>query len=142
MGKWIENWFSNFVPNDKPFKHQGIRYLTVENFYQAMKTLDVEERKLIASVTPSRAKYLGRKLKQEGRLRSDWYSINLSVMEAALRVKFAKGTSWHTKLMESGTEEIVEWNNWGDTFFGKTLEGKGENHLGKLLMRLRSEYQQ
>jgi predicted NAD-dependent protein-ADP-ribosyltransferase YbiA (DUF1768 family) len=43
--------------------------------------------------------------------------------------------------METGQDEIVEWNNWGDVWWGKDLEtGKGRNELGKLLMKIRSEY--
>jgi len=136
MRRWIKNWFSNFIPNDKPFIYKGIKYYTVENFYQAMKTLDPEERKAIAAATPSIAKKLGKKVK----LREDWESIKLSVMKYALKKKFAPGTSWHTKLMATGNEEIVELNNWNDVYWGRTLDGRGENHLGKLLMKLREEY--
>jgi ribA/ribD-fused uncharacterized protein len=114
MGIWIKNWFSNFLPNDKPFKYQGMLLYTVENFFQAMKTLDIEERKLIASATPSKAKKLGRKVK----LREYWESIKLEVMEYALRIKFAPRTSWYTKLMATGNEEIVELNNWNDVYWG------------------------
>ena len=136
MGRWIENWFSNFLPNDKPFIYQGMTFYTVENFFQAMKTLDIEERKLIAAATPSKAKRLGRKVK----LREDWETIKLQVMEHALRIKFAPGTSWYTKLMAIGNEEIVELNNWNDVYWGRTLDGRGENHLGNLLIKLREEY--
>ena len=136
MGRWIENWFSNFLPNDKPFIYQGMTFYTVENFFQAMKTLDIEERKLIAAATPSKAKRLGRKVK----LREDWEEKKLQVMEYALRIKFVPGTSWYTKLMATGNEEIVELNNWNDVYWGSTLDGRGENHLGKLLIKLREEY--
>jgi ribA/ribD-fused uncharacterized protein len=136
MGRWIENWFSNFLPNDKPFIYQGMTFYTVENFFQAMKTLDIEERKLIAAATPSKAKRLGRKVK----LREDWEEKKLQVMEYALRIKFAPGTSWYTKLMATGNEEIVELNNWNDVYWGRTLDGRGENHLGNLLIKLREEY--
>ena len=61
-------------------------------------------------------------------------------MEYALRIKFAPGTSWYTKLMATGNEEIVELNNWNDVYWGSTLDGRGENHLGKLLIKLREEY--
>lgn len=62
-------------------------------------------------------------------------------MEYALRRKFARGTTWHKKLMDTGTEEIVENNNWGDQFWGfDVVENKGENHLGKILMHIRQEF--
>ena len=33
---------------------------------------------------------------------------------------------------------LIEGNEWGDTFWG-TCDGIGENHLGKILMRIRNE---
>ena len=33
---------------------------------------------------------------------------------------------------------LIEGNDWGDTFWGMT-DGEGENHLGKILMRVRAE---
>ena len=67
-------------------------------------------------------------------------ALNLKIKEGneALRIKFAPGTIWYARLeMEEG--EIVEWNNWGDKIWGKTLNGEGENHLGKILMKIRDE---
>lgn len=106
-----------------------------------MKTLDTAERKQIAAVSASQSKKLGRKVK----LRSDWEQIKNDVMEQALRHKFAPGTTWHEKLMATGNEEIVEWNNWGDLVWGATERLpddrlNGENRLGKLLMKPRQEF--
>jgi ribA/ribD-fused uncharacterized protein len=134
---YIKNWFSNMHPLDKPFKYQEMWFDTVEHFYQAMKAekSDIETRRWIAGQTNGyAAKKAGRRVK----IRTDWEDIKLAVMEYALRIKFAAGTSWHKRLMET-EGEIVEWNNWGDRYWGKTLDGVGENHLGKLLMKLRDE---
>jgi predicted NAD-dependent protein-ADP-ribosyltransferase YbiA (DUF1768 family) len=36
--------------------------------------------------------------------------------------------------------EITEWNNWSDTFWGKSLRTEeGENHLGKIIMKQREK---
>jgi ribA/ribD-fused uncharacterized protein len=135
---YIKNWFSNFLPFDEPFVYQGISYRTPENFYQAMKVeYDLETRRAIAMSTPSDAKKLGRKVN----LRSDWEEIKTQVMEYVIREKFKPGTTWYGRLMSTLDEEIVEWNNWGDRVWGKTLDGKGENRLGFILMSLREEYQ-
>jgi len=55
---YIRNWFSNMLEFDRPLRHQGIEYRTVENFYQAMKTDedDLETRRRIAAATPYEAK--------------------------------------------------------------------------------------
>jgi ribA/ribD-fused uncharacterized protein len=136
---WINNWLSNFKPLDEPFDYYGIKFHTVENFFQAMKSDkdDIETRQWIASLSPSEAKKAGRKIK----LRADWEQIKLGVMEYGLRKKFAPGTTWHKRLMETGNEEIIEWNNWGDRYWGRDIKtGFGDNHLGLLLMKLREEY--
>lgn len=136
---FIKNWFSNMLPLDEPLIYQGIKYHTVENFYQAMKLPKdaIDKRRYIASLDPYGAKREGRKLQ----IRSDWEEIKLEVMEYALRFKFAPGTSWHSKLMATGKDDIIENNNWGDEFWGISVKtGKGRNHMGKILMKLREEF--
>lgn len=136
---FIKNWFSNMLSFDKPLLYQRIEYYTVENFYQAMKLPkgNVDKRDYIASLDPYGAKREGRKLQ----IRPDWDEIKLDVMEYVLRFKFAPGTSWHSQLMATGEAEIVELNNWNDEYWGVCVRtGRGQNHLGKLLMKLREEF--
>lgn len=139
-GRWVFNWFSNMLPMDIPYIYQGIKYKTVENFYQAMKLPKnrIDLRKEIAEMSPQKAKKeIRNKLKYLWR--EDWNKKeSLRVMEHILRIKFDKNTSWGKKLNET-KEDIIEWNNWGDVFWGKTLDGEGENNLGKLLMKIRDE---
>ena len=40
--------------------------------------------------------------------------------------------------MQTEDAELVEDNWWGDKFWG-VCNGEGENHLGKLLMKIRDE---
>ena len=42
------------------------------------------------------------------------------------------------RLVETGTEELVEGNDWGDTYWG-VCKGTGKNMLGKILMEVREE---
>jgi ribA/ribD-fused uncharacterized protein len=140
MSNWHKNWFSNMLPFETPLVVDGISYRTVEHYYQAMKLDDLTQRKEIAAMGPFEAK----KVLNSGKykIRSDWNDDKkLEVMEYALRWKFAPGTSWYEKLMDTDGD-IIEWNNWGDVWWGKDLEtGKGRNELGKLLMNLRAMYQ-
>lgn len=146
MNKWIRNWFSNFEPLDEPYVYQGITFRYPETFYQAMKTHkhDIKTRQHIASLTPSKAKKFWRiKGNKQKYQRKDWHNISLEVMEHIVRVKFAKGTTWHNRLLkEEG--EIVEWNNWHDNFYGKCvcdscMNKEKYNHLGRILMMIRDE---
>lgn len=63
--------------------------------------------------------------------------MKVSVMEELLRQKFAD-PRLAQKLMETYPLMIEEGNYWGDRFWG-VYKGKGKNHLGRLLMQIRSE---
>jgi predicted NAD-dependent protein-ADP-ribosyltransferase YbiA (DUF1768 family) len=58
-------------------------------------------------------------------------------MEDLLRQKF-QNPYLKNKLLATGNAEIEETNSWGDVFWG-ICKGVGENHLGKILMKIRSE---
>jgi ribA/ribD-fused uncharacterized protein len=119
-----------FLSNFHPSPVFG--YPTVENAYQAAKTREKTLRVPFRSCSPGEAKRLGRKLP----LREDWESIKLEVMETLLREKFTRHPELAAALKATGDSELVEGNWWGDTFWG-VCRGKGENHLGRLLMQLR-----
>src|SRR5574343_879512 len=96
-----------------------------------MKWINISEVFRFKHIDGYEAKKLGRQVK----LRSDWYEIKLSIMEEILREKF-QGELLQKLLTIKG--EIVERNNWGDTYWG-VCNGKGQNQLGKLLMKIRDE---
>lgn len=139
--RWHTNWFSNMLPLDKPFLYDGIAFATVENFYQAMK-LDKGNRNGRAAIAKMEPHATKKAIRDKARFpwRTDWHDqLALQVMEFGLRRKFAPGTSWHAKLIAL-RDPIVEFNNWGDTFWGVDLKsGEGKNCLGQLLMKIRSE---
>ena len=63
--------------------------------------------------------------------------FKLGITEDVIRQKF-NNPELKEKLIATGDAELIEGNPWGDTFWG-VCEGKGENHLGKILMKIRSE---
>ena len=80
-GHWA--FLSNFYWNEIEF--EGITYATNEHFFQAMKTLDIDERRAIANcLTPGRAKRMGRRVA----LRPDWEDVKEAVMFEAPAVFF------------------------------------------------------
>ena len=114
----------------------GIQYMNSEAAYQAQKTLDPSVRAAFSGYNPGRAKGMGRQLA----VRPDWYEIRLSVMEEVVRAKFTQNPDLAKKLVDTGTMPLEEGNYWGDTFWGVDLNtGKGENNLGKILMKIRDE---
>ena len=120
----------------QPLHYQGMRFTTVENFYQAMKTKDIEERRKIALMNPYEAKKYARSIT----LREDWNDVKLQVMEFVLEHKFTPSTVWCDKLMKC-EEPIVERNNWHDNYWGSCVcdrcDNQGQNNLGKLLTKIK-----
>lgn len=141
---YVNNWFSNMLPLDDPFEHDGIKYFAAENFYQAMK-IPAHRRDLrveIAAMSPHASKGCFRKYPNKFVINDTWcLQVKVKAMRTVLDFKFAPGTSWHEKLIATGDEPIIEFNNWGDVFWGFDVNLlKGQNQLGKLLMSIRAGY--
>jgi ribA/ribD-fused uncharacterized protein len=127
------HFLSNFYP--QPIRYNEREYATSEHAYQAAKAASQVDHDLIANAaTASLTKKLGRKIK----LREDWEQVKLDVMYDILVCKFAPGTECASLLDSTGDSLLVEGNYWGDRFWG-VCNGTGENWLGKILMRIRTE---
>ena len=131
------NWLSNFYDLESPIVYQGISYYTVENFYCAMKTLDIGIRREIARSPASVAKSMGRNLE----LRSDWDEVKLKIMTMAIRHKFSDANPiLKQKLIDTKDTYLQEANWWKDTYWGVYMKtGEGLNMLGRILMKVRKE---
>lgn len=127
--------WSNFYFS--PIHYAGLDWPTAEHPYQAMKTLDRDERAYIASLTtPGMAKRAGRKLT----LRKDWDNVKIAVMYGVVQAKFYQNPDLADLLCGTYQRELVEGNHWGDTFWG-VCDGVGRNELGKILMLVRDKLQ-
>ncbi|MCK9556093.1 NADAR family protein [Candidatus Pacearchaeota archaeon] len=128
-------FLSNFFPCR--IIHDGIFYPSVEHAYQAQKTMDKKEQYHIATLkTPMEAKTYGKHLI----MRDDWEIVKLDIMERLLIVKF-KAPCLRKMLLNTKDKELIEGNYWKDTYWGVDLKtNKGENNLGKLLMKIREFY--
>ena len=125
-------FLSNFY--EKTLEYDNVWWPTLEHAYQAMKTLDPDERDTIrASRSPALAKRLGNRLK----MREDWDDIKVGLMHELLRVKF-RDPDLRDRLIATGEAELIEGNHWGDSFWG-VCKGNGKNWLGRLLMAVRRE---
>lgn len=127
------HFLSNFYFS--PFLYEGMLYPTAEHAFQAAKTLDLQEAAYIRRLSmPGAAKRAG----QLVCLRYDWNAIKLDVMEEIVRAKFRQNDTIGTKLIGTFPAYLEETNTWGDTYWG-VCKGRGENHLGHILMRIRNE---
>lgn len=136
-------FLSNFYPCE--IEHRGIKYPSVEHYYVAMKCngpqlvngvqyTPIDFHEMVARIpSPGAAKKLGQRIT----VRKDWSEKKLEFMNWAVREKF-KDEKLAEMLLATGDEELVEGNVWNDTFWG-VCDGKGSNHLGKILMRVRKE---
>lgn len=112
----------------------GMVFPTVEHAYQAAKTENMEVRSSVQQLlTPGQAKRAGAGLKW----RKGWADMRVQVMADLLVQKFTLDPFYRRLLDETGDARIVEGNNWNDTFWG-VCEGKGQNLLGELLMKIRT----
>ena len=131
---WVSNWFSNMI--DVEIIIDGITYQSTESYYQSQKALNENDKLYIASLSGIDAKRESKKIE----IRSDWDNIKIDVMKKALKTKFTI-PYWKEKLLSTGNEPIIEWNNWNDKFWGVSIkDNKGQNNLGKLLMEIREEF--
>lgn len=132
-------FLSNFYPSKVSL--DGKMYPTVEHAFQAAKTLDTDVRKRFQEdVGPATAKARGRNVE----LRPDWESVKVDVMTQLVEEKFsskaggAEAAQLAEKLLATGNRPLVEGNKHGDRFWG-TVNGEGQNMLGKILMSTRKK---
>ena len=127
-----ENRFlSNFY--ETSVEWEGLIYPSSEAAFQAAKTLDQEDRKRFQTMAPTIAKREGYKVK----LRENWEDIKIDVMYQIVLAKFSQNEFLKQKLIATGREWLEEGNTWGDRTWG-TVDGIGNNYLGKVLMAVRS----
>lgn len=133
-----ESKYDNFQPDFKV-------YPSSENLYQALKCKYIKDRELFQNVNPHQSKKIGRTIQ----IRPDWEfknheypfeiisDVRLEAMKLVIDLKF-KNIELAEKLIALSDDKLIEFNNWGDRFFG-ICDGEGLDHLGKIL---RSKKQQ
>jgi hypothetical protein len=126
-------FLSNFYPT--PVVYKGIRYPSSECAYQAAKSDDLQIHLLYTTMTPSQAKRAWRLLKYP--LKLNWDAIKNDTMLEVVRAKF-EDPALASLLVGTHPYELIEGNDHGDKYWG-VYHGKGLNHLGRILMQVRSE---
>lgn len=122
-------WLSNFWPLRGGW--------TLEHWFQRGKaTCQEDVDYIMAAPRPGIAKRRGREIE----CRRDWDEVKDDLMLRLVRRKFMD-PELAGKLLATGDQELVEGNSWHDNYWGVCHCGcgKGENRLGKILMRVRDE---
>lgn len=128
-------FLSNFYICDVPYK--GLIFRSSEAAFQSQKSLDPNAWKLFTNFDPQKSKMFGRRAPMTPTEIKNWKEGRaISVMEDVVYAKFIHNQVLMTKLLATGTAELIEGNTWDDTYWG-VCNGVGENHLGKILMEVR-----
>lgn len=129
-------FLSNFFAS--PFRLHGRDWPTAEHYFQAQKFAGTEREEAIRTArSPMIAARMGR---ARVGIRSDWDQVRDLVMLEALRAKFGQNPELKRRLLATGSQELVE-HTANDRYWADGGDGTGENRLGQLLMRVRSELQ-
>lgn len=127
--------FSNFSSFQVEF--DGRLWPTSEHAYQAMKFEDFEQQETIRA---ERSAHSAMKLAQANpeKYRADWSETKVAWMEKICRAKLEQHSYIKAKLRQTGEDELIE-SSPIDPFWGWGPNKDGENHLGKIWMKLREE---
>lgn len=117
-------------------KYQNHNFDCVECAYQAAKCKNPDDMLIYQRLNGSEAKKFADTLPFT--IREDWAEIKWNVMYDLVWQKFSQNEPLRAQLLATKNAEIIEGNTWGDVYWG-ICEGKGENHLGKILMKIREK---
>ncbi|CAI8613275.1 unnamed protein product [Vicia faba] len=142
---------SNFSPHPIQMPDENgdsVTWLSVEHYYQAHKFVGVDDtaardciERIKSSKSPEEAARIGRSMQKQrpDLIRPDWDNVKIDVMYAALKCKFSTYPRLSSMLVSTAGSVLVEASP-HDLFWGGGREGEGLNYLGRLLMKLRSEF--
>jgi hypothetical protein len=86
-------------------------------------------------MTPGNIKMIASVLRKYNLVDKDWEDKRIKIMINLLLQKFGNNELF-LKLKNTGNQELIEGNTWGDTLWG-VCDGKGRNILGIILMEIR-----
>lgn len=133
------------MSGEYPIAVNGVRILTSEHLYQALKFPNHPEiqKAILNKPSPIACKWIANKKEYRSLVQTGWKEVQLEVMEFCLRTKLV----WHwvkfgNLLRGTAGKTIFEISSKGNRYWGVSVcdDGfVGENHLGRLLMKLRDE---
>ena len=129
-------WLSSF--GRAHLELDGAQYPNVEVVYQAAKWRP-EDRRVFQGMTGEQAIAYNRQDVPNRYTSDEWDEVKLAVMAQLVGQKFCPVDNPENaeRLLATGDRYLEETNWWGDTFWGKNLQGEGENNLGEILMAVR-----
>ena len=118
------------------FMLDGVRWASVEHYYQAQKYAGSPAAELIRKApTPRKARKAGRH--RSVTVRADWEAIKEQVMYRAVKAKFEQNRGLRELRLATGDDELIHQSNSG-FLWGAGEDGSGDNRLGSLLVEIRA----
>ena len=117
---------------------RGIVYKTAEHAYQVLRMKESAHENIMSARSPLEAWRRAQAAKEQGWL--DESVDKLSLMEEIFRAKMAQHSDVCEVLLETDDAELLKVYD-TDYYWGIGADGSGENQMGKLWMRLRTELQ-
>jgi ribA/ribD-fused uncharacterized protein len=145
-------FLSNWIPNDLEIHFDGRIFTDSEQLFMYLKAiyfgdLEIAEEIINTPSNPRIVKELGRKVK--GYDEKKWSVVREGMMYKAVSAKFASSRELQEKLLDTGNKIIVEgtpfdpiWGvmvHWKDDRILDEKNWRGQNLLGKVLMRVRQD---
>jgi hypothetical protein len=129
--------FTNFY--DVPITIGTVKYTTSEHYYQSQKFTHMPniQAQILAVPTPKNAYDIAHA--NVANIRPGWDAIKVNVMYDALKAKFTQHVDLKEMLKSTGSSRLIEHSP-TDKFWGDGGDGTGQNQLGRLLMKLRDEF--
>lgn len=130
--------FTNF--SSDPIEYNGKKYPTSEHLFQSLKFMErrpeLAEHIRTCSTRPRVVFDEAHRFSPE--VRSDWLQVRIEMMDLVLFHKFSQNRHLKEELLSTGDAELVEDSD-KDSFWGIGVDRKGQNQLGKALVRLRTK---
>lgn len=132
--RFLSNFGKAYVELD------DVIYDSVEKAYQAAKW-SYDKRIYFQTCTNEQAIKYNRQFRPDKYTPEMWDELKIDIMTFLIEQKFDPNLNPDNcqKLIATGDKYLEETNWWGDVFWGKTLDGDGENNLGKILMLIREK---
>ncbi len=128
-------WLSNSAPY--PISLEGVMWYTAEHYFQAHKYHnELVQREIRKQRLPQEIAKVVRSARV--RVKGDWDSKKLGVMQTAVRAKFTQIPDLKKLLLNTGEAELIEHTE-DDSYWGDGGDGSGKNMLGMILMDVRDE---
>lgn len=134
--------YFDFLHNNfmTPVYYEGVLYPSVTHGFQASRSNDENTRRAILNAENlTIVGKIARRIEDP----ENWELKRLKIMEQLIRDKFRRSKELRDKLKSTGNRELVmsyEEETHGNLFWGKVKgKGKGQNQLGRLLMKIRED---